>query len=589
MMLESEQAKPKRTKKRRWVTIAITAALLAAAIAWWLRPLDPIEPKIGNETTYLTEPMRDDGTIDYLAALNNRLSEGVTPQNNAFVDIAKVLPRDVWQSDAHRRFVYDRLDVEPPDENAPRFVSYHEFAERYAVDFAVEDTPSKHAFLDQLNAAIDEQNGPSPQALDAWLGDNTPAGRHASTRPARRGRLPGARTQPRYDQDMLPEGPWRAVDRPLVYAWLKRNEPMLERAVTGARKSECFAPLWAGGSGRLLAAATSVGVSDLRSVARALSMRVYRKLRRGRFQRALADVEAIMRWGGHTAERPSLLCYLIGSSLRALGNALVRDLAAVDGLSPQQVRTLQRRYRSIPVLRSPAETIDRAERFVGLSYVTAFLRRLDKQGFATLESRDDEDDNFPVMVDREMLDPNVVLRTTNNHYDRLVQLKEAKTFGDFKKRKRALSQSVKQRIQANQTWLAKARRLLSLPTTRRELISKHISALMPRLIAPNGASMRSHWNLRMQRQLTRIAISLAGYRAEQGAYPKKLSALSPKWLEKVPNDLFTRKPLHYERRSADEAIVYSVGSDQKDNGGDDVDDLVAHLKPIEAPATQPDG
>src|SRR5262245_20904948 len=38
---------------------------------------------IGKATTFVTGPVDADGRIDYAAALNERMSKGVTPQNNA--------------------------------------------------------------------------------------------------------------------------------------------------------------------------------------------------------------------------------------------------------------------------------------------------------------------------------------------------------------------------------------------------------------------------------------------------------------------------------------------------------------------------
>jgi hypothetical protein len=40
---------------------------------------------IGKDTTYLTKPRDADGYVDYTAALNERLRQGVTPDNNANV------------------------------------------------------------------------------------------------------------------------------------------------------------------------------------------------------------------------------------------------------------------------------------------------------------------------------------------------------------------------------------------------------------------------------------------------------------------------------------------------------------------------
>ncbi len=40
---------------------------------------------VGKDTTLLTAPLREDGTVDYVAALNSRFGKGVTRENNAFV------------------------------------------------------------------------------------------------------------------------------------------------------------------------------------------------------------------------------------------------------------------------------------------------------------------------------------------------------------------------------------------------------------------------------------------------------------------------------------------------------------------------
>jgi len=48
---------------------------------------------ISKETTFVTGPVDKDGYIDYTAALNERLRQGMTPENNANVLIWKALGR----------------------------------------------------------------------------------------------------------------------------------------------------------------------------------------------------------------------------------------------------------------------------------------------------------------------------------------------------------------------------------------------------------------------------------------------------------------------------------------------------------------
>src|SRR5690242_3268973 len=46
---------------------------------------------VGKETTFATGPRREDGGIDYVAALNERLRGRATPETNAKVLIMKAL------------------------------------------------------------------------------------------------------------------------------------------------------------------------------------------------------------------------------------------------------------------------------------------------------------------------------------------------------------------------------------------------------------------------------------------------------------------------------------------------------------------
>src|SRR5690349_12610174 len=46
---------------------------------------------IAKETTFVTGPVDKEGYIDYIAALNERLRKGVTPENNVVVLLWKAL------------------------------------------------------------------------------------------------------------------------------------------------------------------------------------------------------------------------------------------------------------------------------------------------------------------------------------------------------------------------------------------------------------------------------------------------------------------------------------------------------------------
>jgi len=69
-----------------------------------------------------------------------------------------------------------------------------------------------------------------------------------------------------------------------------------------------------------------------------------------------------------------------------------------------------------------------------------------------------------------------------------------------------------------------------------------------------------------QLQATRTILALRAYQLTHGNLPSDLKALVPEYLDSVPVDDFDGQPLRY---SPDRKIVYSVGQNLKDDGGND--------------------
>jgi hypothetical protein len=78
----------------------------------------------------------------------------------------------------------------------------------------------------------------------------------------------------------------------------------------------------------------------------------------------------------------------------------------------------------------------------------------------------------------------------------------------------------------------------------------------------------SHGQLRTQAELRCAITALAAerYRLAKGAWPASLAAMVPAFLPAVPIDPFDGQPARY-RRLADGVVIYCVGPDRKDDGG----------------------
>ncbi len=67
--------------------------------------------------------------------------------------------------------------------------------------------------------------------------------------------------------------------------------------------------------------------------------------------------------------------------------------------------------------------------------------------------------------------------------------------------------------------------------------------------------------------LALTACALERYRLAYGKYPRLLDALAPQFIKRVPHDIFGGKPLRYRRTADGIFVLYSIGWNEKDDGG----------------------
>src|SRR5258707_385267 len=144
---------------------------------------------IGKETTYVTGPADADGYIDYATALNERLSKGITPADNANVLLwkafgplpeGKKMPPDFFKW----------LGIPEPPEHGDYFINLTRFLRD---QLKVE--PSER--IDEINAQMER----ATQRL------------------------------------------WTAKDYPHIASWLKTNEKPLALVIEASKRPHYFTPL----------------------------------------------------------------------------------------------------------------------------------------------------------------------------------------------------------------------------------------------------------------------------------------------------------------------------------------------------------
>jgi hypothetical protein len=67
--------------------------------------------------------------------------------------------------------------------------------------------------------------------------------------------------------------------------------------------------------------------------------------------------------------------------------------------------------------------------------------------------------------------------------------------------------------------------------------------------------------------MARVALALERYRLAHGEFPESLDALAPKFISEMPHDVINGEPLKYRRDSNGQFVLYSVGWNERDDGG----------------------
>jgi hypothetical protein len=494
--------------------------------------------KVSRETTFITEPLRKDGSVDYLAALNQRYSQGVTPENNAAMLFLQAMGPGEINKDIRERF-FKMLGIEPLAEKGLYLEHFPEFFER------------KHPEI------------PAPNLSKI--------------------------ASKQYERIM--DRPWSKTEFPVAAGWLEENQLQLDVIVAATKRPRFYTPMLTyGGEGGLLIATLLPLARQSRDAARALRARAMFRIDSGKGEEAWQDLLACHRLARLVSEGAFLVDGLVAMAIEGIAIHGDAVLAHEGKLTAEQAQRFAAELRKLPPMGKMVDKNNWSERFMYLDCVYAVARKgpaeISKLSWVP-PARGRFDWLFSVVTANKMagappakgrfdwlnrlvgavlIDWNEPMRMGNQWYDRLVA---GMSNPNRKERDAALAQferDVKRTaadVRDLRVFLRDVASSGSLRTaTGRTMGRIFIALLMPALTAVVNAEDRAVTSEGM----TQVVFALAAYRADHGSYPADLAALVPKYLPAVPEDLFSGGPIRYKREDTG-YIVYSVGINRKDDGG----------------------
>jgi hypothetical protein len=346
---------PRSSFLRRTIYFVCVVLILIALDMLWAQSRRTIHPRY--DTTRIVEPTMPDGSIDYLAAIENYFSRGVTPENNAVPLIFEALGRDALPKTQPPDGITSRLGMPHLPEKGDYFVTYQDFS---------------------------KQKTGKAESLDTDATD-----------------LPNAR-----DPVSNPT--------PMIRDWLKANEKPLVKIHDASLRTRFFIPFNGGNRPDMLVSVILPHMRPLRDVGRALVLRSRVRLESGDVAGAREDALTIHRISRLLSQAPTLVERLVAIATEFLACDADRSIADSGKMSPQALREMAAKLAELPDLQNPTPAIDNGERYIMLDATQRFAHLSPREAgrlYRAVSGNGDVPPDFlfpflPIPYEQSMIDAN---------------------------------------------------------------------------------------------------------------------------------------------------------------------------------------
>lgn len=485
---------------------ALVLTLLLGRLAWfWYQSEPSRQITIGRETTYLDGPLTAEGFVDYIAALNQRQSAGVTPENNAVTLLIRAYGPEIVSDEIRTQFL-KLLEIDQP------------FG-------AGKPLEVQTAFLRRTQAAT---------ANDA-------AG--------------AAAEEFRLRCETVSTRPWTSDEFPDVAAFLEANAAPLEIVTEASRRGRYYSPLVSSGPVESMFAVLLPVEQQQREAVRQLTARAMQKLGGGDAAGAWEDLLTCHRLARLTGQSPFVIGALVSYALDAQCFDAERALLASPALTAEQARRFLEEFCALSPPTAIADVIDVAERIANLDAAILVARGR----YNSLDGMQSPQNLQPSV--RGAVHWDVALTEINQKFDAIVaELREkdvARRIDGLNQQMQLISRADPQVMAIGVQAFLGAREQASRDMGA-ALLHAHVPACQQGAIAESRALARD--------RLVRIGLTLAVWQREHGAYPDTLAALVPDLAPELPVDPFSGKEFVYRTTPAG-YVLYSVWDNRQDDGG----------------------
>lgn len=492
---------PKSRTYRTLIYLACTLLVLLAIDLAWVRLWRHIT--ISPQTTYITSPLKPDGTPDYLKYLDDKNREGVTPENNAAIpffqaiSISTAITPNKEEVPTDTKEFCDRLGIVPPTQ-AQTPISYEQYVDSLKLS------------LEQRKLLLDK-------------------GEYILTHP------------------------WSNKDYPASAAWLTFNEKILRALPEITSRPRWYIPIFKP-TNRPLYFSPLPHLKPLHQLSNLSLTRAMLNIHDQRFSEAQADILAIHRIARLYAQGNFIINHLFALkiNLQALQADLV--LASAPELPRNQLHQFLKELATLPPWPPAYSSCNiESERLDLLDSLTLMAMHPENADYVYNDMMNYHTDDLltaKVLLAIRPAHYNAALQEANIFYDRYYQAALSANFIERTQQASQVSKDFEAYENQHKTPL--------VGDPARQIVCGFMPAY-PKVFDRHDLHEATQ-------SLTRIALALIAYHADTTTYPDTLETLTPKYLPSIPLDPYNNQPLHY-KVTKEGFLLYSVGPNQKDNGG----------------------
>ena len=295
-------------------------------------------------------------------------------------------------------------------------------------------------------------------------------------------------------------------------------------------------------------------LAKMKNVEQVLSLRAIAELDADQSEKALADLKLAFRWSDSVRDEPFLISHLVHIAVQSILMQPVWQGLAQQKWSEAQLAVLQSELGKQDYLADFHRAM-RGERAFSIATID-YLRR-NKRYSALCNMGMAESGTSSLRSPEEMLSE-IGFSLVPDGWFYQTEL----TFAQMFERWNLPMVDLQKRLvspQASARLAEGAYKAMKVNSVRNILVRLLYPAL--------ERAAKKVAIIQAQLDLARVACALERYRLTHGQYPEALDALAPQFIEEIPHDLINGQPLHYRRTDDGKFVLYSIGWNEKDDGG----------------------